>query len=219
MDNSMSRRAVLTGLAAAAAAAVIPVRTIPAKAQTTPLQSVTVTLGHLASQVVAVQGIGLPQIRPVTATGNDLNSYLVKILEERGYDFSGLDMLVIEDMKKTKCYVALDFEATMAYYASTTTLDVVYDMPDGGHVMLGNERIRCPEVLFKPEFAGLEGPTLPESIVDCIMACNVNARAALFKNIWVTGIDSNISGLAPRLQQDIASMVPSTEVKVRVTAL
>jgi len=29
-----------------------------------------------------------------------------------------------------------------------------YEMPDGRKILIGNERFRCPEVLFQPSLAG-----------------------------------------------------------------
>jgi actin len=36
----------------------------------------------------------------------------------------------------------------------SSTVDQSYELPDGGIVNIGNERFRCPEVLFQPSITG-----------------------------------------------------------------
>ncbi len=57
-------------------------------------------------------------------------------------------------MKEQLCYVANDFEKEMDLGSQSSTLEKGYELPDGTLVTVGNERFRCPEVLFQPSFIG-----------------------------------------------------------------
>lgn len=57
-------------------------------------------------------------------------------------------------MKEKMCYVALDFEQELDMSSKSSTVEKSYELPDGTVVDIGNERFRCPEVLFQPSITG-----------------------------------------------------------------
>merc|ERR1711861_34546 len=82
---------------------------------------------------------------------------------------------------------------------------------------IGNERFRCPEVLFQPSFIGKEASGIHDTMFQTIMKCDVNIRKDLYANIVLSGGTTMFTGIDARLTKEITALAPAT-MKIKVVA-
>ena len=111
----------------------------------------------------------------------------------------------MKDVKEKHCYVALDFDEEMKKAANSPEIDVTYELPDGNLVNLGNERFRCPELLFNPTIIGREFDGIAHATWQSIMTCDVDVRRELYSNIVLCGGSSMFPGIGERMTKEIAT--------------
>jgi len=86
---------------------------------------------------------------------------------------------------------------------------------------LNTELFRAPEILFKPQLQGLDIPGLHYLIYDSIISCPLDVRKDILSSIALGGGTSYITGLKPRLTEelsDLDSLLFDKKCKVQVTS-
>ena len=174
--------------------------------------------GDGVTHVVPVyEGYSLPHaIQRIDIAGRDMSEYLIAIMRERGNSFvSSSEREIAREIKEKTCYVALDYTAEMAKPVSS--LEVTYELPDGNIVVLGNERFRCPEVLFQPSLLGKDMCGIHEYLFKSVRSTDIDIRRPLYENIVLSGGSTMFPGIGERLAKEVTQLVPSS-VKVKVVA-
>ena len=151
-------------------------------------------------------------------SGIELTNWLGTILKESGLNLNtSLYPKLVNNIKESSCYVALDYEEEMKLFDEGDSRNSKYTLPDGRIIDLGSQQITCPEVMFRPELIGQGSAAIHQLAVFSIKKSDPDLRKELFKNILIAGGTSMFSGINDRLEKEIRNLVPET-TKVKVIA-
>ena len=142
--------------------------------------------------------------------GRDLTEYLREILKERGLAFTTpAELEIVRDIKETMTVVVSDYNEAMKDAEDSHACEKNYELPDGRKILIGNERFRCPEILFTPSLAGYDLEGVHKYCFDSVMKCDNDVRKDLFANIILSGGSTLFEAMGERLWQEIHVLTPS----------
>lgn len=169
--------------------------------------------GHGSTHHVPIfEGYAFPHaILKTPLGGKDLTEYLMKLLHEKGINFfSSTEKELIKTMKEKVCYVSMDYDKDIKECTKLGTADMKYEMPDGQEIVIGTERFRCPEILFRPNLIGHEFVGIHEQCFQSIMKSDMDIRKDLYSSIILAGGNSMFDMFPERLCKEIQKLAPST---------
>ncbi|XP_007527383.2 uncharacterized protein LOC103117290 [Erinaceus europaeus] len=131
--------------------------------------------------------------------GCDLTESLAQLLLAGGH--SPLKTELVNQIKETCCYVAMDMAAEMARTQSCARVDFV--LPDKQVITLGSERFCCPEALFQPSLLGVNQPGLPQLALLSISRLEAKQQEQLLANVVLDGGSTLVNGFPGRLRREL----------------
>merc|ERR1712083_81481 len=175
----------------------------------------------VAHTVPIYEGYSMPHaVNRLNLAGRDLTEYMGKILGERGYNFNisrSAFMQIVKNIKEQLCYVAMDYKKELANAEKSADLDKKFTLPDGQVIEIGDQRFRCPEVLFQPSLIGMESKGIDSLTYESVVKCDIDVRPELYKNIVLSGGTTMFKGLEDRLSMEVKALAPAA-AKVKVVA-
>jgi actin-related protein len=174
----------------------------------------------VSNTVPIYEGYAIPHaIQRINLAGGDITEYLIELLKEKGHNFTTpAEVEIVRDIKERLCYVVhQNFDSELKESAENSSVEKTYDLPDQRSITIGNERFRCPEILFQPKHAGKEIEGIHKYAYDSIMKCDVDIRKDLFSNIILAGGSTLFEGIGERMWYEIHQLASSNN-KIKVLA-
>ena len=172
----------------------------------------------ISNTVPIYEGYAIPHaVQRIPIAGNDITEYLRSLLKERGVSFTTpAEMEIARDIKERLCYIVhSNFDSALKESSENNSVEKNYDLPDQRTISIGNERFRCPEILFQPKHAGLEIEGIHKYTYESIMKCDVDIRKDLFSNIILAGGTTLFDGIGERMWHEMHQLASSNN-KIKV---
>ena len=90
-------------------------------------------------------------------------------------------------------------------------------LPDGNMVVVGEESMTAPELMFQPTLVKKSYAGLHELVMEAVGRCEEKLRQRLLSNIVLSGGNSLIPGMDKRLTKELSQVLPQ-DMTVRVQA-
>ncbi|KAI9575188.1 hypothetical protein GQX74_015517 [Glossina fuscipes] len=154
-------------------------------------------------------------INKLNLAGMDLNEYLMRLINQRGYSLSTTtEKELVRDMKETMCYVSQDFGKELSTAETRLSLESQFKLPDGNFIHIANERFICPEALFDPTVLGHKTGGIHININKSILKCDRDLQKNLYKKIVLAGGNTLFPGIEARLKTELSRLVPDYTVQI-----
>jgi actin len=164
----------------------------------------------LTCAVPVYEGCSMPHAtRRLDIAGGELTEWLERILSERGDTSTGSSWReAVRDIKEKLGYVALDFEAELQ--KADADISGSYTLPGGAEIVIGKERFRCPELLFKPFLNGFTLDGIVTTAFESVMNSDLDIRKDLAGNILMSGGTTMFPGLPERFSREFGKLALSS---------
>jgi centractin len=138
--------------------------------------------------------------------GGDVTEYLKNLLKKRGYHFyNSTEYRLVKDIKENSCFcypnnANNDIEETKR---SANKNPNNYYLPDGSCILIGDEKLLAPEILFNPEYIGKEYLSFPDMIINSINKVDIQIRLKSYENILLSGGNTCFNALNEQLHSEL----------------
>ena len=162
--------------------------------------------------VPVYEGFSIPHaVKKNFIAGRAITQHMSKLLTMDGIaetGGAGAWFQIVGKIKESLCFVALDYEATAADAAASTTHEKTYELPDASTIKINAPRFKGPEGLFKPDLIkeGSEDKGMVELATESINECDLDIRLELYGNVILSGGSTLYEGLPDRLEKELQAV-------------
>lgn len=135
--------------------------------------------------------------------GKDLTDYMRSLLFKAGYTSANIEYSA--SIKKRVCYLAEN-------YGNKNAIPYELHLPDDKEIILKEERVMCPEVLFNPQILGKKKENIVDACYNSIEMCDNDIKHEMFDNIILSGGNTRFKGLKQRYLSEMKDYLPLLKV-------
>ncbi|VDM65648.1 unnamed protein product, partial [Strongylus vulgaris] len=170
------------------------------------LNIVPVIDGYVVESAICSIPYGATQVREALRTNLCSNNKGL-------YSFqSPIEKLILRYVLEQTSYVPEDYaqeeKTTKEVNVSLDKFDPIPGMPTKFNI--DNSRFLCTEGLFRPKKWGLDTKGLHQLVHEAVQMSPIDSRRTLYRNIYLAGGASLMPGLAEKLEQELAAIVPNS---------
>merc|ERR1719152_33205 len=142
-----------------------------------------------------------------------------KLLLGTGESFtSSAELEIVKDIKEKVSFVAQNYDQELAEAEGSSEKDMQFTLPDKRVITVpASVRMKCPELLFKPDLNGKSCKSLHQLCYASIQASDIDVRKDLCRNIILSGGTTMYDGIQERLKDEIVNQLPAS-AEVRIVA-
>lgn len=134
--------------------------------------------------------------------GKNINELLLDRLIEKkiNINMNNIEesLEIVRDIKEKCCYIPRNYNEELLKCE-----EMEYELPDGNKICLKEERIICPECMFKPRIIGKSFDSMDFECIDSINRCDITLKNEFLQNIILAGGNTYFKGYDDRLWNEL----------------
>jgi actin len=145
-------------------------------------------------------------------SGQDLGSYLSKLMQLRGYICDPKEeWKIVSHIKENISYVSPDFDDELKICKKDPNeFRQELEVRTGEKIILDSECFRCPEIMFDPTIVGINQPGIHE------LAFNAICAYPDIQNVVLSGGNMKIPGMVERIEREIKALAKQQGKKLKI---
>ena len=147
--------------------------------------------------------------------GKDVSNILKILLKQNNPSINSKvfdNIKVINEIKENQCYIKTLKDENEDFVSISSD----YILPDGNKLVLNDEKILAPEILFNNKLIFAEYLTFHEMVINSINKVDINIKNKLYKIIILSGGNTKFKGIEEKMKTNLSYLMPrGVDIKIR----